>query len=158
MLGNAQHFADTWKQSGIEKRGQVARHTHIWVGRSVNLTRFNKLGQPLVELVHDKAVESNRMVDQPMESINRQACHHTGSQCRDVVAVGLTFEYRAFAKPSAWWHAGISDGATTRTVRTHFEQTFNHAKPKSDSASHTAHIVAGHGNAYYQLRFNAVAL
>ncbi len=131
LLGDTQDFTNSGIQHGVEQRRQAARHANIGVGHAVNLARGNELPQPLIELVHHKAVETYRVVQQPVKGIDRQPRDHTFAQGLDVVAVRLAFERRAFAKPAAWRHPGKRHGHALGVVAAHLEQALHHTKPVS---------------------------
>ena len=156
--GDAQHAAHVGREQRVEQRGQVARNAQVGVVDAVDLARRDELAQAFVELAHDKAVEADGVVQQPMEGVDGHTCHHAAAQGHDVVAVGLALDGRALTKPTTGRHTRESDGAPAGAVRAHLQQAFHHAKPIRGLATHAAYVVARHGVTHHQLRFDAVAL
>ena len=76
-----------------------------------------------------------------MKCVKGQARHHAGPQGLYVVAVGLAFQSRAFAKPTAWGHARESHGLAVDVVGAHFEKARDIAKPISHRAPDSTHKV-----------------
>ena len=157
LLRDAQHFAHPRVQHGVEQRRQTARHAHIGIGQPVNLARGDELAQPLVELVHDKAVKADGMVQQPVEGVDRQPRHHTFAQRLDVVAVGLALHGGALAKPPTRRHAGEGHCLSLGVVAAHLEQALHHPKPVGHRPPHAAHKIPWSGIAHQQRRLGTLA-
>ena len=121
LLRDAQQIPHARKQHWIEQGRQVSRHPQIGIVQTVKFSRGNELTQALVQLVHHKAVKTQRIVDQPIESIEGQTCHHTGAQGLDVVTVDLALQGRALAKPTPWRHTRKGHGLAIFVVAAHFQ-------------------------------------
>ena len=104
------------------------------------------------ELVHDEPVKPNRGRQQGVEMVDRQTRHHTRAQGLHVVAIGLAFERRAFAKPSPARHASEGQTVAFVSVDVHFEQAVDHAKPIRGRTPDAADHVANQGIADDELR------
>ena len=153
LLRDAQHFAHPRVKRPVEQRRQAARHAHIGVVQPVNGTRCNELAQTLIELVHDKTVEAQRMVQQPIKGVDRQSGHSAFAQRLHVVAVGLALDHRALAKPAPRRQSGKGHGAAVGVVAAHLEQALDHAEPVRHrlalATDTVAHLCVGHAQRFH---------
>ncbi len=125
---------------------------------AVDLAGGDELRQSLVELVHDEAVETDRMVQQPMEGVDRQASHDALAQRLDVVAVAFALERGALSEPASRRQAAERHGLALVVVAAHLEQALHHAEPVRHRPPDPAHVVARQGVTDPDVRGRTVVL
>jgi hypothetical protein len=112
------------------------------VVQAVMLERTHELSEPIVELVHDEAVEGNTSVQQPEKSDCWQQCDVRVTQRNDVVFARLLFEYRTFAEPRIGRKSRKGYRLSSFGKVSDLDQSVNHANPDIRWLALVAHEIA----------------
>lgn len=112
---------------GLKKSRQATGYPQIRIIHAINLPRGHELAYSFIELSHDKLIETDRVVQEPMESVDRKARHDTVSQSLRVVAIGLALQHSTLAEPAPRRNAGECYWEAISIVTTQFHQALDNA-------------------------------
>ncbi len=127
----------------VEHDRDAARDPRVGVVQALGFEQADELAEALVDLLDDRVVEGEAVVEQPAEGFALHAGNARGAQRDHVVAARLGLQQRTFAEPAAGRDAGVGRGLARHPVGGHLRQTVDDADPACGLLALAADEAAG---------------